>query len=244
MTLTEFNCYLEQNITAEVFESLVLDYLKDEYQILSCNIDEYNKTYALQDVFVGDQYYLIVNPEKDKLPETFSLDKYMIANKEQATLFLLANHIWGKQPKNVPANARNLLLFVNKLDDNPASVFDCSCVDFAERISELVEKKYSEYKAYIEELYDKCIDETIEMLMQEQYISAAKDWNRKTNKIKLTGINGENRTCECYVNSGIGCVFFTVKDPYYPLHYYLNNEKDIPLLATQIVQAIKEKRTF
>ena len=243
MTLIEFNRYLEENVTDEMFESLILDYLKNEYQILSCNIGT-NKIYTLQDVFVGDQYYLIVNIAKGKLPENISLDKYMVASKDQVTLFLLANHIWGKQPREVPANVRNILPFVNNIDDNPAAFFDCSCVDFTERIGELVEKKFHEYQQNVVKLYDKCVDETIKILIQEQYISAAKDWNKKTHKIKLTGAKGENRICECYVSLGNGCVFFTVKEPYYPLHYYLNDEKDIPLVAAQIVQVIKEKRTF
>lgn len=245
MTLAQFNNYLKENITDEMFESLVLDYLKDMYEIRACKIDGFgNKEYTLQDSFVGDEYYLIINLDNAKMSKNYSFDKYMIANKDEATLFLLANHIWGEQPRLIPVNARCLLSFVNKISDNPTAYFGCRYADFAERINNLVKNNYSEREQYIEELYNKCVDKTIALLMQEGYLSSEKDWNRKNHKIKLTGEKGENRACECYVCSGTGCVFFTAKDPYYPLHYYLNNEKDIPLLANQIVQLIKEKRTF
>lgn len=245
MTLAEFNHYLKEIITDAMFESLVLDYIKKQYQICACNIDKLgNKEYTLQDSFVGDEYYLIINPTNAKVYKNLSLDKYMIANKDEATLFLLANHIWNEQPKNIPANARCLLSFVNKISDNPIVQFHYKCMDFAKRIDNVVKNKYNESKRYIENLYDKCVDETIKLLIQENYLLNEKDWNRKNHKIKLTGEKGENRVCECYVNSGMGCVFFTAKDPYYPLHYYLNDENDIPLLSNQIFQLIKEKRTF
>ena len=245
MTLIEFNDYLKENITNEMFESLVLNYLKNRYQIIFCTIDEYgNKKYTLQDSFMGDMYYLIINPLNAKSPDNYALDKHMIANKDETTLFLLANDIWGEHPKNLPANARCLLAYINELNDNPAAFFNCDCIDFAERINGVAYEKFRKYKQYIEDLYEKCVDETIKLLLQEGYLSNEKDWNRKTNRIKLTGTNGENRVCECRVDSRIGCVFFTVRDPYYPLHYHLNDEEDIPLLATQIVQLIKEKREF
>lgn len=244
MTLIEFNNYLKENVTDEMFESLVLDYLKALYLIRGCNIDETgNKKYTLQDSFVGDEYFLIINLSKTKY-ENYSSDKYIIANKDEETLFCLANHIWNEQPRNVPVNARGLLAFVNKIRDNPKAYFNCNYEDFDEKTNDIVRCKFNEHKQYIEELYNKCVAETIKRLIQEEYLLREKDWNRKSNKIKLAGTKGENRVCECYVNTGIGCVFFTVKEPYYPLHYYLTDENDIPLLANQIVQVIKEKRTF
>lgn len=193
---------------------------------------------------MGDIYYLIINPLNSKSLDNYDLNKHIIAIKDEKTLLLLANHIWGMLPRMIPANLRVLLSFLNKLNAPPANFFNCECVDFTRRIRNIVDDKYTKYKKHIEELYDKCVNETIKQLIQEGYLLDEKDWNRKTNKIKLTGEKGENRTCECYVNSGIGCVFFTVKDPFYPLNYYINNEKDIPLLSAQIVQLIKEKRTF
>ena len=49
---------------------------------------------------------------------------------------------------------------------------------------------------------------------------------------------------ECYVNSGIGCVFFTTIEPFYQMHYYITDENDIPKLSSQFVQVIKGKRTL
>ncbi len=244
MTLIEFNNYLKENVTDEMFESLVLDCLKIHYLIRGCNIDENgNKKYTLQDSFVGDEYFLIINLSKT-IYENYSSDKYIIANKDEETLFCLANHIWGEQPRMIPVNARGLLAFVNKISDNPTAYFKCNYEDFDKKTNDVVKFKFNERKQYIEELYNKCVAETIKRLIQEEYLLSEKDWNRKNNKIKLAGTKGENRVCECYVNAGIGCVFFTVKEPYYPLHYYLIDENDIPILANQIVQLIKEKRAF
>lgn len=245
MDFQEYITYLQNIVTDEMFESLVLDYLKNQYQILFCNMDEFgNKKYTIQDTFMGDTYYVIVNPSDKKALDHYALDKYMIASMDEATLFLLANHIWGQQPKKIPANARCLLPFLNELNDRPSAYFDYTCIDFAERINTIVDNSFEKYKQYVEDLYDKCVAETIKRLIQDEYLSDEKDWNRKTNTIKLTGTNGENRICECYVNAGIGCVFFTVNEPFYPMHYYLTDEKDVPLLADQIVQVLKEKRVF
>lgn len=241
MTLVQFNNYLKENITDEMFESLVLDFLKIRYLIRGCNIDESgNKKYTLQDSFVGDEYFLIINLSKTKY-ENYSPDKYIIANKDEETLFCLANHIWGEQPRKVPLNTRRLLEFVNKIDDNPKAYFKCNYEDFTKKTNDIVQCKYNEHKQYIEELYNKCVDEIIKLLIQEGYLLSKNDW-KKT--IRLTGEKGENRICECYISSRIDCVFFTVKEPFYPLHYYLTDENDIPILANQIVQLIKEKRAF
>ena len=243
MTLIEFNNFLKENVTDEMFESLVLDCLNVRYLIRGCCIDKNgNKKYTLQDSFVGDEYFLIINLSNATY-ENLSPDKYIIANKDEETLFCLANHIWDEQPRKVPCNARSLLSFVNILSDNPRAYFNCNYQDFTAKTDAVVQCKYNEHKQYIEELYDRCLTETIKRLIKEKYLLCEKDWNRKTNKIKLTGINGENRVCECYVNA-VGCVFFSVKEPYYPLHYYLTDENDIPVFANLIVQVLKEKSTF
>lgn len=245
MTLLEFNNYSKENVTNEMFESLVLDYLKNKYRTLLCDIDEFgNKKYTLQDNFMGDTYYLIINPSNTKVIDNYASDKYMIAKKDEATLFLLVNHICGELPRKIPENSRCLLPFVNQLGDNPIAFFRYKCTDFAKKINDLVDEKIRNHKQYIEKLYEKCVKETAKQLVQEGYLLSEKDWSKKNRRIKLTGKNGENRICECQVNFGIGCVFFTTIEPFYPMHYYITDENDIPKLANQIVQIIKERRTF
>lgn len=245
MTINEFTAYLKNTVTDEMFEALVLDCIKYQHQILFCHIGaDGNKIYSLQDTSFGNEYYLIIDTSQSVDRDAYDVDKYMIASKDEETLFLLANNIWGEQPRNTPANARCLLPFLNQLDSCPIEFFNHTCVDFSEHIDEKVQNEHDEYKRYMEGLYDKCVDAATKTLIQEEYLLSKEDWNRKTKKIKLTGAKGENRVCECYLHAVNGCVFFTVKSPFNMLHYHLTDETDIPLLADRIVEMIKSKKPF
>ncbi len=240
MNVTEFNNYLKENITDEMFESLVLFYLSRRYRICACHRNKQgNKEYTLQDVFVGDTYFLILNFSGSDISGNYPLDQYMIANKDEATLFFLANRIWEQMPKHLPANARCLLPFLHQIDDNPCCYFHRDCECFDDRIDGLVKDKFKKYRKYIEQLYKQCVDETGKLLVQEGYLLREKDWNGKK-KFKLTGEKGENRVCEISIDAGIGCVCFQINKPFCLIHYYLIDEQDIPLLAEQILRVIKD----
>ena len=243
MTIKRFDQYLNENITDEMFEALVLDYLKEHFTILACNIDnQKNKCYTLQDNFVGDAYSLIISTTNTTAYNNLPEDKYMIANKNKHTLKLLVAHACRELPlKKTPYNVRNLLIAIK---ENYSDFLFSEGPSFAEKINNIVERKYKAYEKYIADLYDAVIKETIKLLIFEVYLANEKDWNTRTGKIKLTGVKGENRICECRISLGIGCVYFTVKDPFYPLHYYIKNENDIVILANEIVNLIKEKRLF
>ena len=86
----------------------------------------------------------------------------------------------------IPVNARGLLAFVNKISDNPMAYFKCNYEDFDKKTNDVVQLKFNERKQYIEELYNKCVAETIKRLIQEEYLLSEKDWNRKNNKIKYS----------------------------------------------------------
>lgn len=235
--MEQFNSYLKENVSDEMFEALALDYIKHSYQILSCDINDGIKKYTLQDIKMGMEFFLLIDNESKIDKTQYSADKYMIATKDTETLFLLANRIWGQRPKYVPIYARRLLPFLEQLNDKPAYYFDHRCISFSEHIDGIVEAHHKEYKKQMTELYEKLVDYAVKALLKIGYLLSENDWNRKTGNIKLMNAKGKLRYCHCHLMDGY--VYFSVKSPCKNFLCYPNDEKDITIITDKIIDLIK-----
>jgi hypothetical protein len=243
MTLKEFNTFLEEGTTNEMFESLVLYHIQDDnYMIKGCNTNSQgDKIYAIQDSWVGNEYYLILD-FLNKVKETdYPQDKYMIAKKDLKTIYFLVNRLAIYSDKNIPANCRCISYIVKQAGLGNSKFLDSKGNDFTKHIDNIVAEQYKQFKSANERLYYKFTDKMIDRLLEDKYISEAKDWNRKTGKIKLSGSSGKDRICKSHFHSGVGYVTFNIDKPYDHILEYLTEEKDIDVLVEKILKMLKNK---
>ena len=87
MTLKEFNIFLKEGTTYEMFKALVLYHIQDNYMITGCNTNSQgDKIYTIQDSWVGNEYYLILDFSNKIKDADYPQEKYMIAKKELKTI--------------------------------------------------------------------------------------------------------------------------------------------------------------
>ena len=242
MTLKEFNTFLEEGTTNETFESLVLYHIKDNYMIIGCNTNSQgNKIYTIQDSWVGNEYYLILD-FLNKVKETdYPQDKYMIAKKELKTIYFLVNRLATHRDEKIPANCRGISHILKQGHMENSKFLDSKGNDFTKHIDNIVAERYESFKSVNERLYNKFIDKMIDRLLENKYITETKDWNRKTGKIKLSGSSGKDRICKSHFHSGVGYVTFNIDKPFNHILQYLTEEKDIDVLVEKILKMLKNK---
>ena len=242
MTLKEFNTFLEEGTTNETFESLVLYHIKDNYMIIGCNTNSQgNKIYTIQDSWVGNEYYLILD-FLNKVKETdYPQDKYMIAKKELKTIYFLVNRLATHRDEKIPANCRGISHVLKQGHMENSKFLDSKGNDFTKHIDNIVAERYESFKSVNERLYNKFIDKMIDRLLENKYITETKDWNRKTGKIKLSGPNSNERICKSHFHSGVGYVTFNIDKPFNHILQYLTEEKDIDVLVEKILKMLKNK---
>lgn len=241
MTLKEFNTFLEEGTTNEMFEVLVLYHIQDDnYMITGCNTNSQgNKIYTIQDSWVGNEYYLIID-FANKIKETdYPQDKYMIAKKELKTIYFLVSRLAIHRDEKIPANCRGISKLLKQAGMINSKFLDRKGNDFTKHIDNIVAERHEQFKSSSECLYYMFTDKMIAKLLENKYISETSDWNRKTGKIKLSGPNGNDRICKSHFHSGVGYVFFNVEKPYDHILQYLTNEKDIDLLVEKILKMLK-----
>ena len=244
MTLKEFNTFLEEGTTNEMFEALVLYNIQDKYMITGCNTNSQgNKIYTIQDSWVGNEYYLILD-FANKIKETdYPQDKYMIAKKELKTIYFLVNRLAIHRDEKIPANCRGISYVAKQAGLEISRFLDNKGNDFTKHIDNIVSERNEQFRASNERFYYKFTDKMIERLLENKYITETKDWNRKTGKIKLSGPNGNDRICKSHFHSGVGYVFFNVEKPYDHILQYLTEEKDIDVLVEKILKMLNSNHT-
>lgn len=245
MTLKEFNTFLEEGTTNETFESLVLYHIQDDnYMITGCNTNSQgNKIYTIQDSWVGNEYYLILD-FANKIKETdYPQDKYMIAKKELKTIYFLVNRLAIHRDEKIPANCKDISHVLKQGHMENSKFLDSKGNDFTKHIDNIVTERYEQFTSTNERLYYKFTDKMIDKLLENKYITETKDWNRKTGKIKLSGPSGNDRICKSHFHSGVGYVFFNVEKPYDHILQYLTEEKDIDVLVEKILKMLKSNHT-
>lgn len=247
---------IKEQVTDDMFETLVLDMIFDcifddyDVKVLGCDTTFDNiKIYTLIIKFMSKEVYLVINPDCKTLDENlFPDDKYMIANKDRATLASLLNHINHCSYDDVPDNIKWLIPVLsdfNKEELKKIANFYCySALKNFYKFHGVLSENHSEYYEKLKKLFYKAEDYTIEKLIEEKYMNSKKDWNKTTGEIKLTGEKGGNLTCYCssptenYVN-------FIVLKPCNPFQVFLTPKSNIERFAEEIVtiiKAVKEDR--
>lgn len=248
MKYNELIKILKEKVTDDMFETLVMNkfFYTRSFKVLNCEVVFDNlKIYKLQEWITGEEYYLIINPScKECNKNLFPDDKYMVANKDEDTLFYLANELNGASHKDFPMEVRWLIPVLEDFEENRCqAVSNHNYFKFDRKVEEIVIKSRRENTKRLEGLFDKAIDYAIEKLKDEKYITNKEDWNKKTGKIKLTGEKGKNRTCYCAFNSTV-YLNFVVKEPYDMFQMHLNSENDIPIFAEKVIEIIKSQKNF
>ena len=244
MTLKEFNTFLEEGTTNEMFESLVLYQIRDNYMITGCAISpQGDKIYTIQDLCVGNEYYLILDFSNKTKDTDYPQNKYMIAKKELKTIYFLVNRLAIHRDEKIPANCRGISHVVKHAGLENSKFLDSKGNDFTKHIDNIVAERYEQFTSANERLYYKFTDKMIDRLLENKYITETKDCNRKTGKIKLSGPNGNDRICKSHFHSGVGYVFFNVEKPYDHILQYLTEEKDIDVLVEKILKMLKSNHT-
>ena len=243
MTLKEFNTFLEKYATNEMFESLVLYHIRDTYMVTGCctNTQGY-KTYVIQDLRVGNKYYLIIDFSNNIKEGEYPQEKYMIARKDLKTIYFLIKELPTYRDEKIPANCRDILHFLKQSGMENSKFLKSKGTDFTKHIDKLVAEQFEQFQTSMDGLYHKFVDKMIEQLFKTEYILEANDWNRKTGKIKLTGANGKNRVCKSRFHTGVGYVFFNIEKPYDHILQYLTEEKDVDLLVTKILKMLRNQK--
>lgn len=247
---------IKEKVTDDMFETLVLDmifdYIFDDYdvKVLGCNTTFDNiKIYTFKIKLMSKEVYLVINPDCKTLDENlFPDDKYMIANKDLATLASLLNYINHCSYDDVPDNIKWLIPVLADFNKEEfakfAGVYCYSAMKNFYKFYDVLSEVYSEYYEKVKKLFYKAEDYTIEKLIEEKYMNSKKDWNKTTGEIKLTGDKGENITCYCslpmedYVN-------FVVCKPCNLFQVFLTPKSNIERFAKEIIaiiRAVKDDR--
>lgn len=245
MKYNELIKILKEKVTDDMFETLVMNkfFYTRSFKVLNCEVAFDNlKIYKLQEWITGEEYYLIINPScKECNKNLFPDDKYMIANKDEDTLFYLANELNGASHKDFPMELRWLIPVLDNFEEDKSTARQHIHYRFTDKIEKNVTQEYRAYAEKQKKLFDKAMDCAIAKLLEEKYIVNKEDWNKKTGKIKLTGEKGENRICRwgfvppCYVA-------FTVKEPSNIFNMIFNDENDIPEYVEKVIEIIKSKK--
>ncbi len=236
---------LKEEVTDDMFEALVMNnvFCSRLCKIVSCdtNFDSL-KIYTIQEHRMGKEFYVVINHTCKKLDKNlFPDDKYMIANKDEDTLFYVANELNGRPHKNFPINLCWLIPILEDFEEDKSTARQHIHYRFTDKIEKNVTQEYRAYAEKQKKLFDKAMDCAIAKLLEEKYIVSKEDWNKKTGKIKLTGEKGENRICRwefvppCYVA-------FTVKEPSNIFNMIFNDENDIPEYVEKVIEIIKSKK--
>lgn len=235
---------LKEEVTDDMFEALVMNdvFCSRLCGIVSCETNFDNlKIYTLHEQSIGKEIYLVINPSCKNLDKNlFPDDKYMIANKDEDTLFYLANQLNGRPHKNFPVNLCWLIPILEDFEEDRQTAEKYIRYRFTDKIEKDVRQEYKVLGRKQEKLFDKAIDCAVSRLIEEKYLLSEKNWNKKTGRIKLTGEKGENRTCRC--NFVPLCyVDFSVKKQHKIFNMIFNNEKDIPKFVENVMKVIKDK---
>lgn len=245
MKYNELIKILKEKVTDDMFETLVMNkfFYTRSFKVLNCEVTFDNlKIYKLQEWITSEEYYLIINPScKECNKNLFPDDKYMIANKDEDTLFYLVNELNGASHKDFPMELRWLIPVLDDFEEDKSTARQHIHYRFTDKIEKNVTQEHRAYAEKQKKLFDKAMDCAIAKLLEEKYIVNKEDWNKKTGKIKLTGEKGENRICRwgfvppCYVA-------FTVKEPSNIFNMIFNDENDIPEYVEKVIEIIKSKK--
>jgi hypothetical protein len=212
--------------------------------ITGCNTNSQgDKIYTIQDSWVGNEYYLILDFLNEIKDADYPQDKYIIAKKELKTIYFLVNRLAIYSDKKIPANCRGISHILKQGHMENSKFLDSKGNDFTKHIDNIVAERYEQFESANERLYYKFTDKMIDRLLENKYITETKNWNRKTGKIKLSGPNGNERICKSHFHSGVGYVFFNVEKPYDHILHYLTEEKDIDVLVEKILKMLKSNYT-
>lgn len=160
MKYNELIKILKEKVSDDMFESLALNLIFNmrNFKIVLCDVTyEDLKIYTLQDWRMGKEYYLVINPTCKMLNTSlFPDDKYMIANKDEGTLFYLVNELNGAPHKEYPDNLRWLIpVLTDYEEDKLTAIMNHSIYRFTKKVSDSLECDYKDYQNEYKELYSK-----------------------------------------------------------------------------------------
>lgn len=200
MTLGEFHRTLKEMITNEEFEALMLNVWaygpREKYRILGCDIRPYGKVYRMQAERVGDIYPLVFPAAGAILPDDPALERCIVAEKNEETLFTLADHLWcmGQMGAGaVPYNCRRLWHFLSALDRRPETFFWYRCADLTGKADKMVSDRVTEEFHRGWELLRRCFDRAAGILLDEGFLTSKNDWGMQDFLIALSGKNAKAR---------------------------------------------------
>lgn len=248
MKYDELICILKEKVTDDMFEALVLNMIfnMNKFKIVFCDISyEELKIYTLQHWPTGKEIHLIINPTCKVLNETiFPNDKYMIANKDEDTLFYLVNELNGAHSKEYPDTLHWLIPVLAEFEEDRLTAMDHIIYRFTKKTDNILNRYYKEYQHKFKESYNKAIDCMLSRLVKEEYLNNESEWDKKKNKVRLTGKKGKNRVCYCQPNSNCSILFF-VEEPFELFDFYINNEHDdYELFADKIIKTLEKQNSF
>lgn len=248
MKYNELIKILKEKVSDDMFESLALNLIFNmrNFKIVLCDVTyEDLKIYTLQDWRMGKEYYLVINPTCKMLNTSlFPDDKYMIANKDEGTLFYLVNELNGAPHKEYPDNLRWLIpVLTDYEEDKLTAIMNHSIYRFTKKVSDSLECDYKDYQNEYKELYGKAIDCMLSRLVKEKYLKNESEWDKKKNRVKLTGKLGQDRICYCELHSTTH-IRFSVEKPFNLFEVHLNDESEIKLFVDKVIEMIKSKVDF
>lgn len=245
MKYNELIKILKEHVTDDMFESLVLNMIFNmrNFKIVLCDVTcEESKIYTLQDCRMGKEYYLVINPTCKMLNKNlFPDDKYMIANKDEDTLFYLVNELNGAPHKEYPDNLRWLIPVLRDFkEDKLTAIMNHSIYRFTKNVSDSLDSDYKDYQKKYKELYNKAIDCMLSRLVKEKYLKSKSKWDDKKNRVKLTGEKGKGRVC-CFELYATSYIRFSIKEPFNLFVFHLNDESEIEMFVDKVIEMIESK---
>ena len=203
MTLGEFHKILKETITNEMFEALMLNVWVsgpwENYRVMGCDIQPYGKIYRLQDNRAGDAYRLVFPTAGAALPDAPALEQCIVAEKNEVTLFTLADHLWrvGQMGAGmVPYNCRQLWHFLSALDRRPETFFWHRCANLTGKADKMVSNRVTEELHRGWELLRQCFDRAAGILLDKEFLTSKNDWDTRDYLIDLSGKKAKARMVE------------------------------------------------
>ena len=199
MELKEFTSFLENSITEEAFEAMVLHFAKQHYDIIGCNfnIRDNVKIYKLHRRYAGEECYMVINYYNEILDaDMYPKDEYMIAENNVDTLMCLSDALYlsDRIRSRMPQCLKDICNCVFSLTKYPLKYFGYECQNkFYDHILNKHEKSEENYIDSLIQVFQKCKKETLSVLEDNKLLANKKDWDNRRDTVTLTYPNNNTQ---------------------------------------------------
>ncbi len=191
MTREEFITYLHAEVTDEMFEAMVLSYIRDYWDIERCDVlTDDLKIYLLHDSLGCEDLSVVINAHNIALDaKDFPEDRFMIASKTDANLYNLAVHLQSLSKWQASCCLRSLHAFLRsckEFDEEP-EVWCLQEPDFTSKYSDYLDQKESDREQADKIFYKACADTVMKELQTLDHSWKMKNWNETRSLLEITG---------------------------------------------------------